>query len=81
MAWIKLEGEFVRETEKAYLFCIEGEEHWFPKSQTKERGETHIIVTVWIAEQRGLADYDDDDDDDGDDDTWHPGHPSNYGSN
>lgn len=76
--WVSFDGVLIRETKKAYLFQIEGTKHWFPKSRVQEVGPNRIVVSEWIAVEKGLAD---EDLDDGDDlaDTWHPGHPSNYG--
>lgn len=51
-----------KETEKALLVDIDGEEHWLPKSQIHddsevyaEGGEGVLVITEWIAEQKGLA--------------------------
>lgn len=50
-----------RETDKALLCVIDGEEHWMPKSQIDDNSEVFsqddegtLIVTEWIATQKGL---------------------------
>ncbi len=51
-----------RETEKALLVVVEGEETWIPKGQIHDDSEVYrqghtgtLIVSLWIAEQRGLV--------------------------
>lgn len=51
-----------RETPDALLCVIEGKEYWIPKSQIDDDSEvvTHgdrgtLIVSQWIAEQKGLV--------------------------
>lgn len=51
-----------RETGKACLCIIDGEEHWIPKSQIHDDSEVYeeghegrLVVTQWIAEQKGLV--------------------------
>lgn len=50
-----------KETDRALLVEIDGEEHWIPKSQIlddsevyEEGGEGVLVVTTWIAKQKGL---------------------------
>jgi hypothetical protein len=50
------------ETDNAILVEIEGEEHWIPKSQIDDASEVYgrghegtLIVTEWIATQKGLV--------------------------
>jgi hypothetical protein len=50
------------ETDKAILCVIDGEEHWIPKSHVDDDSEVYakghegtLIVTEWIAKQKGLA--------------------------
>lgn len=50
------------ETTKACLCVIDGEEHWIPKSQIVEESEVYeegqegvLVLTQWIAEQKGLV--------------------------
>lgn len=50
-----------RATGKAILVEISGEEYWIPKSQIHEDSEVYdeghegtLIITHWIAEQKGL---------------------------
>jgi hypothetical protein len=52
----------VAETDAALLVDVDGEETWFPKSHISEESEVQhegdagtLIVTRWIAEQKGLA--------------------------
>lgn len=54
--------EIKRETNKAFLLVIDGEEHWIPKSQIAdpdeyEVGDKNLTVSVseWIAEQKELS--------------------------
>ena len=60
---IKIEGQFERETEKAYGVICEGQLHWFPKSQVnvemhakKEDGSQRCTVNSpeWLLEKKGL---------------------------
>jgi hypothetical protein len=51
----------LRETEKAFLVLVDGEEVWLPHSQIAdwddyEAGDENVTmsVTEWIAEQKGL---------------------------
>lgn len=61
--WVHLDvDEVLRETDKAFLLLIDGEEVWVPKSQVSdadkyEAGDTDVTVSVttWLAEQKGLA--------------------------
>jgi len=80
---MRFEAEFVHETEKALLYRIKDEEHWFPKSQVSDYGVDFIVVSRWIAVQKDLVDDEQLEEEDYDDeqmaDTCHPGHPSNYG--
>lgn len=48
-------------TEKAVLCEIDGEDHWIPRSQIDDDSEVYekghegkLVVTRWIAEQKGL---------------------------
>lgn len=50
------------ETDKAILCVIDGDEHWIPKSQIDEDSEVYasgtegtLVITDWIAQQKGLA--------------------------
>ncbi len=49
-----------RETEKAYLFIIDDEEIWLPKSQVEDIRETEnvVIIPLWFAKAKGLETYD-----------------------
>ena len=53
-----------RATDKALLVVIEGDEFWIPQSQIHEDSEVFddgehstgvLVVTEWIAQQKGLA--------------------------
>lgn len=51
----------LRESEKAVLVRIEGEELWIPKSQIRDDSEVYqkddegfLVMSEWIAEQKGL---------------------------
>lgn len=51
-----------RETAKALLVVVDGEEHWLPKSQIHSDSEVYadghrgkLVITAWIAEQKGLG--------------------------
>lgn len=52
--------EVLRESEKAYLFDIDGDEMWFPKSHIRTDtfgvGSKNVKVEVskWIADEKGL---------------------------
>jgi hypothetical protein len=55
--------EALRETDKALLCNINGEEHWIPKSQIHDNSEVFdegensrgkLVLTAWIAEVKGL---------------------------
>jgi len=50
-----------RDTEKALLVVIEGEEFWIPKSQIDDDSEVYkadtegtLVITEWIAKEKGL---------------------------
>ena len=53
----------IRETEKAILVLIEGDERWIPKSQItddsevydKEHGDGTLVITKWFADKEGLG--------------------------
>ncbi len=48
-----------RETLKAYLFIIDDEEVWLPKSQVEDIRETEKVVDIplWLAKAKGLQTY------------------------
>ncbi len=48
-----------RETDKAYLFHIDDEEVWLPKSQVEDIRETENVVCIplWLAKKKGLNYY------------------------
>lgn len=50
-----------RETDKAILVEIEGEEFWIPKSQIDDDSEVYeknqhgeLVVSAWLAKQKGF---------------------------
>lgn len=55
-----VEGQVLRRTEKAILFEFNEEEVWLPVSQLVDaeelpmRGFTEVIMTAWIAKEKGL---------------------------
>lgn len=54
---VSLEGEVVRETERAWLFCGGDfeEEVWLPKSQVEwDADEGVMLVPHWLAYEKGL---------------------------
>jgi hypothetical protein len=50
-----------KETDKAILATINGEDHWIPHSQitkierSPNKGCDKLVVSLWIAQQKGLA--------------------------
>lgn len=61
---VAFEGvEVIRETERALLVLIEGEEHWIPKTQIDDDSEVYsqktsggrLVVTAWIAKEKNLV--------------------------
>ena len=55
-----VEAEILRETLKAVLIEVEGEEIWLPRSQLIDddelpvRGKARVKMTAWIAKEKGL---------------------------
>ena len=62
--WVHILVEkVVRETEKAFLCQIDGEEHWLPKSQISDPDDygegnenCEMSVTEFIAREKGFSD-------------------------
>lgn len=59
---LEVETPVQRASDKAILVSIEGEEVWIPQSQIHDDSEVYgkghtgtLIVSRWIAEQKGLA--------------------------
>jgi len=48
------EGRLVHETDAAILIIHDGEELWMPKSQIAEGDDEALMITAWIADQKGL---------------------------
>ena len=53
--------ECVKETEKAILVDIEGDEYWIPKSQVDDDSEVYeedtegtLVISEWFANKEGL---------------------------
>lgn len=51
-----------KETDKALLVEIDGDEHWIPKSQIDDDSEVYqegdegeLVVSMWLAEQKGIG--------------------------
>lgn len=44
----------LRETDKAKLYSVHGEEIWIPKSVIKDDGDEIVIVAKWFASKNGL---------------------------
>lgn len=63
-SWVHIDVDrIVRETDAAFLFEIDGEEVWVPKSQVSdpddyEAGDENVSVSVtaFIAREKGLGD-------------------------
>jgi hypothetical protein len=62
--WVYIDVERVaKETLNAFLFVIDGEDVWIPKSQMADPDDysegdadlTAVAITDWIARERGLA--------------------------
>jgi hypothetical protein len=54
-------AECIKETDLAILVVIDGEEYWIPRSQMSDESDVYgegqsgtLIITEWIAEQKGL---------------------------
>lgn len=47
----------VHETEKAYLFAIDGEEHWIAKSQCEIYDESSVILPEWLVDRLDIWEY------------------------
>lgn len=61
MATVEIEvDEVITETDKAYLFSIEGKEVWLPKSSIKDQCEdddeniTSVFISEHLAYDKGL---------------------------
>jgi len=60
---VRIEGvECLRETDKAILVDIEGDEHWIPISQVDDDSEVYsrgdigdLVISEWIAKQKDLG--------------------------
>ena len=64
MSWVYIEVERIkRETEKAFLCEIDGDDFWLPKSQIEDNGAAYnegdenvgMSITDFIAHEKGLA--------------------------
>lgn len=59
---VRIEGvECLRDSPKAILCRIDGEEKWIPQSQVDDDSEVYkagdegtLVVSAWLAEQKGL---------------------------
>lgn len=59
---VYIDCDCIKETEKAILVNIDGEEKWIPKSQVVEQSDVQgegdsgtLAITRWFAEKEGLA--------------------------
>jgi hypothetical protein len=57
------DAKCIRQTEKAILVEVEGEQFWIPQSQVEDDSEVYkagtegdLVISDWIAEQKGLDD-------------------------
>jgi hypothetical protein len=46
--------ELLKETDKAYLVRIEGEEMWLPKSQVDVEDDI-VYISEWLAKEKNLT--------------------------
>jgi hypothetical protein len=46
--------EVRHETDKAYLFVIDTEKIWIPKSQISHMNDDTFVIPRWLAEENGL---------------------------
>ena len=59
----EVEVEVIRETDKALLVSVEGEEIWIPISQIDDDSEVYnmetgpgtLIIPMWLALEKGLV--------------------------
>ncbi len=58
---VHLDARCLRETDKAILVEIDGDEYWIPQSQVsedsevwKEGDEGDLVISSWIAKQKQL---------------------------
>lgn len=52
--WLDHEG-VRRETDKAKLFVIDGQEVWIPKGQIVDEGDDLVGIPRWLADSKGLT--------------------------
>ncbi len=48
-------GGIVRETRKAVLFVIRGQQVWLPKSHLTSFDQRTVLMSGWLAREKGLA--------------------------
>jgi len=61
--WAEFEdAECIKETDKAILVTIDGDEYWIPSSLVSDDSEVWkegdtgtLVIPQWLAEERGLA--------------------------
>jgi hypothetical protein len=59
----KTEAEPIKETDKALLVNVEGEEFWLPKQFIDDDSEVYsmksgsgmLVIPLWLAKEKGLA--------------------------
>jgi hypothetical protein len=60
--WVHVDFEEIKvETPDAFLFVIDGEDYWIPRSQIADPGDYHngdkdgtVSISEWIAKQKNL---------------------------
>ena len=55
MIEVEIEGEVVRETERAWLIDVDGDEIWLPKSICTDNEDGTFTVPEWLAIEKGLV--------------------------
>ncbi len=52
---VSLHADYIRETKQAFLFKIDDEEVWLPKSQCDWDGHSSVSIPEWLAIDKDLA--------------------------
>ena len=53
--WVDIEFDLLKkETPRAILVLIDDKDYWIPKSQIRRVEGNWVMVTEWIAEEKGL---------------------------
>lgn len=48
-------AEFKQETPKAFLLKINGEKHWFPRSQVRKLSNFNFLAPEWLLQERNIS--------------------------